>query len=130
MARKKSKGTELSVFKGREAKLNRAIFQTLALKGPQTIYEMHKEVKTLKGFKNTRYANVNVRVRLLESSGFVKKTATKKTKAGFESTIYDIATKAYFAMLLSSINVEDFLTRLDDTTATELLATIIKSSQK
>jgi hypothetical protein len=36
---------KLQVFKGREAKLNKAIFTILAHKGPLTIYDTHKEVK-------------------------------------------------------------------------------------
>jgi hypothetical protein len=35
----------LSVFKGREARLNKAIFHILAQKGLQTIYDIHKETK-------------------------------------------------------------------------------------
>jgi hypothetical protein len=59
MARKKAKGTELSVFKGREAKLNRAIFQTLALKGPQSTNGLYQNVRKLRGFSRKHYVNVN-----------------------------------------------------------------------
>ena len=48
----KRKSGRLQVFKGREAKLNRAIFQILALKGPLIIYDIHKEVKVQKGLKH------------------------------------------------------------------------------
>jgi len=49
VAKGKRKRGRISVFKGREAKLNFAIFHILALKDPQTIYDIHKEVKAKKG---------------------------------------------------------------------------------
>jgi len=72
-----------SVFKGREAKLNYAVFQVLSLKGPPSIYDIHKKVRAQKELKYIRYVSVNKRVRSLEESGYVKKIAVKKTKAGF-----------------------------------------------
>ena len=48
MAKGKREKGRLQVFKGREARLNKAVLQILAIKGPQTIYDIHKEVKTQK----------------------------------------------------------------------------------
>ena len=90
MARREGKSGRISVFKGREAKLNRAIFHILALKGPLTIYDIYKKVKTLRDLKHTRYASVNKRVRSLEESGYIKKMGLKKTKAGFKASIYEL----------------------------------------
>ena len=123
MARRK--GTELSVFKGREAKLNRAIFQALALEGPQTIYDMHKQIRTQRGLKHTRYASVNKRVRFLEKSGYVRRIGARKTKAGFEAHEYEPTAKAYLVLLLNSISLEELLSRLDETGGNEILAGII-----
>jgi len=117
----------LSVFKGREARLNKAIFQILALKGPQTIYDIHKEVEIRKGLRQTRYANVNKRVRALEESGYIKKIGIKKTKAGFQASIYELTTKAYLATLFSSINQDELLMRVDDAKAQTILASILDS---
>jgi DNA-binding MarR family transcriptional regulator len=122
----KPKNTKLSVFKGREAKLNHAIFRILSLKGPQTIYSIYGQVKTLRGLRNVRYANVNVRVRKLEESGYLNKAGVRKTKAGFEATIYDLAAKAYFALILNIISLEQLLFWLDDTTAYRLIADIVE----
>ena len=121
----RSKGTELSVFKGREAKLNRAIFQALALKGSQTIYDIRKRVKTQRGLKHTKYASVNKRVRFLEKSGYVRRTGARKTKAGFEAHEYEPTAKAYLVLLLNSISLEELLSRLDETGGNEILAGII-----
>ena len=113
MARKKGKGTELSVFKGREAKLNHAIFQTLAIKGPQTIYGIHKEAKTQRGLKRTKYTNVNRRVRALQGLGFIQKAGLISTQAGFEAVLYELTERAYLAMLLNQVNLEEFIQEAD-----------------
>ena len=124
MARLKGKGGRISVFKGREAKLNHAIFHILALKGPQTIYDIHKIVKTRRRLRHVRYASVNKRVRSLEKSGYIKKTGVKKTKAGFKASIYELTPRAYLAILLNSINLDDLLMRADEATVSAILATI------
>jgi len=125
VAKGKDKSGRLSVFKGREARLNRAIFHILALKGPLTIYDIHKEVKKQRGLKNTRYANVNKRVRSLEESGYIKKIGIKKTKAGFEASIYELRDKAFLVMLLNSMSWEDLVVRVNDVTASVILGTFI-----
>jgi hypothetical protein len=71
LARKKSKGTELSVFKGREAKLNRAILEILIRKDCKTIYDIHKQVRLGKDLKGTYYGKVNKRVKALEQTGYL-----------------------------------------------------------
>jgi Trm5-related predicted tRNA methylase len=118
----KPKNTKLSVFKGREARLNRAIFQSLALKGAQTIYDIHKHVKTFRGLKYTYYGNVNKRVRALQQLGYVKEVNIKSTKAGFEATEYELTTRTYLALMLDSTNLEDMLNRMDEDIALEILA--------
>lgn len=124
MARHKKNDGKLSVFKGREARLNRAIFQSLALKGPQTIYGIHKELKAQKALRYIRYATVNKRVRLLKESGYINKIGEKKTKAGFEASIYELTARAYLAILLNSINLDKLVKRVDEATASMILAAI------
>jgi len=41
---------KLQVFKGREAKLNKAIFHTLANKNPLTTYDIFREVESEKNW--------------------------------------------------------------------------------
>ena len=116
MARRK--GTELSVFKGREAKLNRAIFQILASRGPMTIYEVSKEVGILRGLKHTKYTNVNRRMRTLEQANFLKKAGTRKTRAGFESSLYELTVRGLARMpvpkfVCEVVYVFDFASSVD-----------------
>ena len=113
------------MFKGREARLNRAIFQSLALKGAQTIYDIHKHVRTFRGLKYTYYGNVNKRVRALQQQGYLNEVSVKSTKAGFEATEYELTTRTYLVLLLDSFNLEDLLNRIDEETASEVLAAMI-----
>ncbi|MEM2130631.1 MAG: hypothetical protein QXZ70_08555, partial [Candidatus Bathyarchaeia archaeon] len=122
----KPKTTKLSVFKGREAKLNHAIFQTLAHKSPQTIYDIHKQIRKTRGLRYTRYASVNKRIKNLEETGYIKKAGARKTKVGFDATIYELTAKAYLVILLNSTSLEEMLTRLDEANAFELLGNIIR----
>jgi hypothetical protein len=122
----KPKNTKLSVFKGREARLNRAVFQSLALRGAQTIYDIHKHVRTFRGMKYTYYGNVNKRVRALQQQGYVKEVNVKSTKAGFEATEYELTARTYLALMLDSINLEDLLSRMDEDVASEILAAMAR----
>jgi hypothetical protein len=124
MAQKKSKGTDLSVFKGREAKLNRAIFKILALKGPQSTNSLYKNVRKLRGFSRKHYGNINKRVRALEELGYVKAVDIQNIKGRTKAVIYELKTKAYLALILNSINLETMLNRTKEETAIKLLATI------
>jgi hypothetical protein len=115
---------KLQVFKGREAKLNKAIFHTLALKGPQTIYDIHKQVKANRGFRYMKYSSVNKRVRALEGSSYIKKMGNRKTKAGFEAQTYELKVKSYLALLLDSVSLEELLDRLDEDSGSAILADV------
>ncbi len=80
MAKDKTHGAKLSVFKGRESKLNTAVFHVLALKSPLTAYDLHKEVKAQKNLKHTKYTNVLHRTKALEDSGYIEKSGARKIK--------------------------------------------------
>jgi DNA-binding MarR family transcriptional regulator len=124
MARKKSKGTELSVFKGREAKLNHAIFQTLALKGAQSTNGLHQNVRKLRGFSRKHYGNVNKRVRALENLGYVKAIDIPNIKGRTKAVVYELKAKAYLALMIDSISLENLLNRTNEESATKILAAI------
>jgi hypothetical protein len=130
----KPKNTRLSVFKGREARLNHAIFQTLAKNDSLTIYEVHKQIKSLRGFRHTKYTNVNRRVRTLEESGYLEKAGIRSTQAGGQATLYQLATRAHVALLLSQISPDTFTKEADEETLiAELVALTLffeKTAQK
>jgi DNA-binding PadR family transcriptional regulator len=104
----------LSVFKGREAKLNRAIFLVLAQEGPLTAYDICRKVRTQKPLRYTRYSVVNRRVRSLEEAGYVEKTEPKRTRAGFEAQLYQITFRAYLAIIVSQTDFNEFIEKAEE----------------
>ena len=124
MARRKRKRGKLSVFKGREARLNKAIFHILALKGPLIIYDIHKEVKARKGLKHTKSTNVLRRIRALEESGYLEKAGARKTLPGYERVLYKLSFKTYLALLLNKINLDKFIQTADEDTIIATLAAL------
>jgi hypothetical protein len=121
---KREKG-RLSVFKGREARLNQTIFQILALKGPLTIYDMRREVIKQKHLAGTKYSVVLRRVRRLEESNYLEKAGTRKikTQPSSQTILYQLTPRAYLAILLNKINLDNFTqTAPEDTIITTLAA--------
>ena len=125
MSRRKAKSGRLSVFKGREARLNKAIFHILALKSPQTIYEVSKEVKAQRGLKHTKYTNINRRVKVLEEYGYIKKVGTRKTQAGFQASLYQLTVRAYLAISFNRVNLDNLIKKANEESILAILAAII-----
>jgi predicted GNAT family acetyltransferase len=130
VARRKGQSGRLQVFKGREARLNRAIFHILALKGPLTIYDIYKEIRKQKRLANTKYAVANRRVRKLEEAQYLKKEATKKTKAGFSVALYLLTTRGQLALLLNQIDLDNLVQEADDSTIITALAALTSLLRK
>ena len=126
MARKKIEGTELNVFKGREAKLNRAIFKTLLQRSPLITYDITKEVRKQKGFRHTKYTNVGRRVKALEQQGYLSMAGSRDTQSGAQGTLYRLTTKAHVAILLNHVSRETFVKQAnEEAMMTELAALIL-----
>ncbi len=125
MAQKKGKSIDLAVFKGREAKLNRAIFKILSDEASLTIWDITKRVNKKKGFKHTRYAVVNTRVRILEEKGYLGEASKKQTKTGGVAILYEATSKAIFALLLDSLDMDVLIQELDEIGTLTILATIV-----
>lgn len=126
MARKKLKTTELKLFKGREAKLNHAIFETLAARGPQTKRNMQKEISKQKGLSGTYYASVSKRISALEESGYVRQV--KPTQEGSsKAAVYELRAKAYLATVLNSTSFEDLLSQISDARAISVLLVLLNA---
>jgi len=59
----------------------------------------------------------------LEQLGYVKRIGVRKTKAGFESTVFEMTSRAYLAILMDSIDFDDLLARMSEDSANTLLIT-------
>jgi hypothetical protein len=99
----------------------------LAITGPQTIYDIHKNVRIFKELKHVHYANVNRRVRALEKTGYVRKDNIQNTKAGFGAMVYELSIKAYLALLLYANSLENLLNKISENSALEILSAIVDS---
>jgi len=117
----------LSVFKGREATLNKAIFWVLAQEGSLTIYDICKKVRTQKALKYTKYSVINRRVRSLVEKGYIEKVGARKTQAGFESQLYRLAPRAYLATILDAIDLDKFIEKANEEDTISALAAFISN---
>jgi DNA-binding PadR family transcriptional regulator len=126
LARKQNKGTELSVFKGREARLNHAIFETLATDGPRSISTLQKQLNKQKDLSRTYYASLTKRIHTLQDSGYIKETA--KREKGSKAVVYELRMKAYLASFLNSNSLEDILNQATDVEAAFILLTLLKAA--
>src|SRR4030065_1948593 len=108
MARKKCKGTELSVLKGREAKINRAILHALGAMEPQSTRALHKRIIKIKGMKHTSYSTVNKRVRSLEQTDYVRKIGINERVGGI-TNYYELRPKAYLAKFFDFTTIEELI---------------------
>jgi hypothetical protein len=120
----KQKTAKLSVFKGREAKLNKAIFQILALEGPLVAYDIYKQIRAQGGLRHTKYPIVLRRTKALEESGYLQKAGTRKTLPGSERVLYGLSFKTYMALLLDNTDLESLVQAADEDTIIMLLSAL------
>jgi DNA-binding PadR family transcriptional regulator len=99
----------ISIFTGREARLNKAIFWILAKQGELTIYDIWQRLRKQRNFSYIRYHIVNRRVRVLEKQGYSEKSGERRTKTGFATALYQLTFRAYLAILLDQIDLDDFV---------------------
>ena len=117
-------GSKLSVFKGREAKLNRAIFLALFQSGPLVVYDITKEIKNRKGFRLTKYSNVNRRVKALTQQGYLEIIGFRETKSGSQGTLYQPTIRAKVAFYMNAISPDQFIKEANDEALTTELAAL------
>jgi DNA-binding PadR family transcriptional regulator len=115
----------ITVFKGRDARLNKAIFWILTQQSPLTIYDIWRKLRTQRDFAYIPYNTVNRRVRALEEHGYVEKSGERKTKTGFAAKLYQLTARTYLAMLLKRIDLDEFIEKATDSKILSALATFI-----
>ena len=115
-------GSELSVFKGREAKLNLAIFFILALSDPLNINELQKQVSKQRKLGGTYYASLTKRLRCLVADEYLK-----ENKVGNTASTYQLTNKAYLAIFLRSNNIQDVLDKASEQKRAFLLLVLVNA---
>ncbi len=114
MACKKDKDTELSVFRGKAAKLNRVILRVLERQSPLNAYDVWRSVKSCKGFKHENSKTVYRRIDALHKESWIRQKGTRPAKVQGESRLYELTLKGKAALKLGEESIEEFLS-----TATE-----------
>jgi hypothetical protein len=99
----------LSVFKGKEAKLNRMVFQILAKKSPQTAWKMFKELKKQKDMTKLDYGVLINRINILHESDYLMKVGETKTMPGTETGLYQLTPRAELAIALDQTDLDKFI---------------------
>lgn len=117
-------GLELVVFKGREAKLNFAIFIALAVLGPLSINELHKQVSRQKGLSNLYYASLTKRLHCLTAEDYLKEN---KPKQGSKASIFTLTNKAHLAIFLHLNSMQDILDKSTEKKRALLLVALINA---
>jgi DNA-binding PadR family transcriptional regulator len=115
----------ISIFQGREARLNKAIFWILAKQGQLTIYDTWRKLRDQRDFAYIRYHIVNRRLRGLERQGYVEKSGERKTKTGFTATLYQLTIRVYLATLLDKIDLDNFIEKAPDASILSVIEAII-----
>ncbi len=109
MTRKRAKGTKLTVFSGREAKLNRVIIKILDSGDSLTSYDIYLRIRRIKGFRHVKWRSIDRRIKALYSQGWIIKCGTRLTKAHFLSPLYALDVRAQVALALDRIDLSIFI---------------------
>ncbi len=120
MAKKRAKGIELAVFKGRKPELTLAMLKMLSNEALLK-YEVHKALVN-QGFKVTHYGTVKKRMAALEKEGYLKQVGVRKTQPGSEGILYEATFKALAALEHRIADQDDFFKNMDEEAAIEYLA--------
>ena len=125
MTRKKCVGSELSVFKGREGKLNFAIFLILALSDPLKIKELQKQLSKNPHLEGTYYASLTKRLHCLVDEEYLK-----ENKVGRQAATYQLTNKALLAVFLDSYSMQEILDKASQKKRALLLLALVNSVQE
>ena len=114
LARKKSKGTQLEVFSGKKEGLNRVILRILEWKSPLIAYDVWRQIKATKGFKNVDSKTAYRRMEELEREGLIAEKGTRVGKRGGDKILYELALRGKAALRLDEKSLEEFLKTATD----------------
>jgi hypothetical protein len=108
-ARKKCKGTPLSVFCGKEKKLNLVILLVLYLKSPLAKYDVFLAVRRMKGFRNIDSKTICQRMDALLEQGWIAQNGVRLAKVVGEIAIYELTLLGKIAAKCGPKTFDEFL---------------------
>ncbi len=128
ISRKAKKSTKISIFEGRGADKNLAIFRILVAVGPLSIGDIQRRLNRISGLEVTYYASLNKRIHALVRSGYIGEVKPADSgQAGCKAALYEIRTKFYLAYYLNDKSREEILSKLNESNATIILSDLINA---
>jgi hypothetical protein len=64
-------------------------------------------------------------VRVLEELGYLEKVGMRKTQAGFQATLHQLTPRAYLAILLNRVNLDNLIQKASEESILAILAALI-----
>jgi hypothetical protein len=99
----------LQVFKGREAKLNKAVFTILAHRDPCAMNALLGEIRKQRGLHDTRDSVLRRRVEALEKQDYLMKVGAVKTRRGYDTPLFSLTPRAELAIAISKTDLDRFI---------------------
>ena len=96
-----SKGNKISIFTGRGANKNKAIFEILDAKGPLPISDLQKILNKQKGLEITYYASLNKRITPRKKRLIAQANPAAMNQRVFKAALYEARAKFYLACFLN-----------------------------
>ncbi|MGD6806828.1 MAG: hypothetical protein ACQCN4_07695 [Candidatus Bathyarchaeia archaeon] len=128
--RQTKKRTKISIFEGRSADKNLAIFRILVAVGPLSIGDIQRRLNKISGLEVTYYASLNKRIHALVRDGYLGEVKPADSgQAGFKVTLFEVLPKFYLAYYLNGKSREEILSRLNQPNATVILSDLINAEE-
>lgn len=122
------KSTKISIFEGRGADKNLAIFNILVAVGPLSIGDIQRRLNRISGLEVTYYASLNKRIHALLEGGYIGKVKPAGSgQAGCKAALFEVRPKFYLAYYLNGKSREEILSKLNESNATIILSDLINA---
>ncbi|MEM3596770.1 MAG: hypothetical protein QXJ53_01365 [Candidatus Bathyarchaeia archaeon] len=87
------------------------------------------KLRTQSDFAYMRYHIVNRQVRTLKEQGVIEKIGERKTKNGFQATLYQLTLQSYLSILLDKLDMDFFLKKASSDEILSLLVILASQQQ-
>ena len=110
----KIKGALSSPFSGKEADVNRLIFEILRAKKQLTSYETFQILHNIKGHRHIKNQVVDRRMEKLHQQSWIILKGTKRNKLGQDSPLYELSSGGQTQLDLDKVNMNRFVLEASD----------------
>ena len=110
----RGKATQLEVFSGKQAGLNRVICQIFEKKSPLIAYDVWRQLKAIIDFKRVDSKTAYRRMEALEQQGLIVERGSRVGKRGGDKTLYALTLRGKASLRLDEKSIEEFLRTATD----------------